>query len=127
MRVLEISDADQAAAWAGKWFTRWGAEVIRVSSSRGAGTRAAEIALHGGKTRVVVDWATPEGRDVLVRLAREADVVLSDLRPRDLDAIAFDTLGGERTRARVAITPFGRTGPYRDDEATAGTLLAIRY
>ena len=96
-----------------------------MSSSRGAGTRAAEIALHGGKTRVVVDWATPEGRDALVRLAREADVVLSDLRPRDLDAIAFDTLGGERTRARMAITPFGRTGPYRNDEATAGTLLAI--
>ena len=125
MRVLEISDADQAAAWAGKWFARWGAEVIRVSSSRGAGTRATEIALHGGKTRVVVDWATPEGRDALVRIAREADVVLSDLRPRDLDAIAFDTLGGERTRARMAITPFGRTGPYRNDEATAGTLLAI--
>ena len=125
MRVLEISDADQAAAWAGKWFARWGADVIRVSSPHADGTRAAQIALHGGKTRVAVDRATPEGRGALVRLAREADVVLSDLRPRDLDTIAFDSLGGEKTRARVAITAFGRTGPYRDDEATAGTLLAI--
>ncbi len=126
MRVLEISDTDQAAAWAGKWFVRWGAEVIRVSApSHAPANRAAEIALHGGKTRVRLDRSTPDGRGTLGRLAQEADVIVSDLRPRDLDAIEFDSLGGTRTRARVAVTPFGRTGPYRDDEATAGTLLAI--
>lgn len=126
MRVLEISDTDQAAAWAGKWFARWGAEVIRAAApSRAPGTRAAEIALHGGKTRVRVDRALPAGREALARLARDADIIVSDLRPRELDAAGFDTLGGPRTRARVAVTPFGRTGPYRDDEATAATLLAI--
>ncbi len=126
MRVLEISDTDQAAAWAGKWFARWGAEVIRVTSpSRAPGTRAAEIALHGGKVRVRVDHSHAAGREALARLAQDADVVIADLRPRELDTIGFDTLGGTRTRARVAVTPFGRTGPYRDDEATAATLLAI--
>ncbi|RJQ12771.1 MAG: CoA transferase [Dehalococcoidia bacterium] len=125
MRVLEISDTDQAAAWAGKWFARWGAEVIRVTSpSRAPITRAAEIALHGGKTRVRIDRTLSAGRKAVARLARGADVIISDLYPRDLDAIGFDTLGGVRTRARVAVTPFGRTGPYRDYEATAATLLA---
>ncbi len=126
MRVLEISDVDQAAAWAGKWFARWGAEVIRVSApGRASGSRAAEIALHGGKTRIRLDRVAADGHAALVTLAQGADVILSDLRPRDLDAIAFDALGSERTRARVAVTPFGRTGPYRDDEATAATLLAL--
>ena len=126
MRVLEISDVDQAAAWAGKWFARWGAEVIRAASpSRAPAIRAAEIALHGGKTRVRVDRSLPAGREVLVRLAQDADVIISDLRPLELDAIGFDTLGSGRTRARIAITPFGRTGPYRNDEATAATLLAL--
>ena len=125
MRVLEISDTDQAAAWAGKWFARWGAEVIRVTSpSRAPITRAVEISLHGGKTRVRIDRALSAGREALVRLAEDADVIVSDLRPRDLDAIGFDALGGSRTRVRVAVTPFGRTGPYRDHEATAATLLA---
>ena len=126
MRVLEISDTDQAAAWAGKWFARWGAEVIRATSPSSApGTRAAEIALHGGKTRVRVERAAPGGGEAIARLAQDADIIVADLRPRELDALGFDALGGARTRARVAITPFGRTGPYRDDEATAATLLAI--
>lgn len=125
VRVLEISDSDQAAAWAGKWFARWGAEVIRATSPARVSTRrAVEIALHGGKTRVRIDRASASGRDALARLAGEADIILSDLHPRDLDGIGFDTLGGACTRARVSITPFGRTGPYRDDEATAATLLA---
>jgi len=125
VRVLEISDADQAAAWAGKWFARWGAEVIRVTSpSRAPITRAAEIALHGGKTRLWIDRALPAGLEAVTRLAADADVIVSDLHPRELDAVGFDTLGGECTRARVAVTPFGRTGPYRDYQATAATLLA---
>lgn len=126
MRVLEISDTDQAAAWAGKWFVRWGAEVIRATSLLStASDRAAEIAFHGGKTRVRIDRARAGDRDALARLAVDADIVIADLAPRELDAIGFDSLGGERTRARVAITPFGRTGPYRDFEATAATILAF--
>ena len=32
MRVLELSDREEAAAFCGKLFARWGAEVIRVEA-----------------------------------------------------------------------------------------------
>ena len=32
MRVLELSERDEAAAYCGKLYARWGAEVIRVES-----------------------------------------------------------------------------------------------
>ena len=34
MRVIELSDREEGAAYAGKLFARWGAEVIKIESSR---------------------------------------------------------------------------------------------
>ncbi len=126
MRVLEISDTEEAASFAGHLFARWGAEVLRVESpSRAPVREAADMAWHGGKGRWRCDWRSAAGLDALREAAGEADIVLADLRPRDLDALGFDALGGGGPRARVAITPFGRIGPYRDHEATRTTLLAL--
>lgn len=127
MRVIELSDHDDAAAYAGKLFARWGAEVIRVESpGRTPPARADEIYLHGGKRRLHLDRATPGGRGDLDRLLASADILVTDVRASEVQAFALlEPSGPDDALVRVSITPFGLEGPYRDDEATAATLLAL--
>ncbi len=73
------------------------------------------LALNRGKRSVRVDLKSPAGVDVLLRLAREADVLLESFRPGVLDRLG---VGYERLRAEnpglvyCAITGYGQDGPY---------------
>ncbi|MBM3140173.1 MAG: CoA transferase [Chloroflexi bacterium] len=126
MRVLELSDRDDAAAYCAKLFGRWGAEVVRVQPPGPPPDRALEIYLHGGKRRVVLDWRDEVQRPQLDALAAGCDVLVTDAPARDLERFRLLELGGEAGPAvRVSITPFGLSGPYRDFEATAAALLAL--
>ena len=132
MRVLELGD-QVSAAYAGKLFARWGAEVIRVERPRASGSAADPLAarsldryLHGGKQRVAIDYHAPEGRALLGRLAEQSDVLLTDEPAAVVDELELLSLGNERAPAlRVSITPFGLSGPYRDWQAVPATLLAL--
>jgi alpha-methylacyl-CoA racemase len=72
------------------------------------------LSLNRGKRSVRVDLKTEAGRDVLLRLVREADVLLESFRPGVLDRLG---VGYERLRAEnprlvyCAITGYGLTGP----------------
>jgi alpha-methylacyl-CoA racemase len=72
------------------------------------------LSLNRGKRSVRIDLKTPEGRDVLLRLARDADVLLESFRPGVLDRLG---VGWERLRQEnprliyCAITGYGLTGP----------------
>lgn len=127
MRVIEVSNREDAAAYAGKLFARWGAEVVRVESpGRPPPSEADDLYLNGGKRRLRLDVATPEGRARLDGLLDEADVLLTDLSARDVLALGLLERKHEGDPlVRVSITPFGLDGPYRDYEATAATLLAL--
>lgn len=127
MRVLELSDDEAAAAFAGKLFARWGSEVIRVESpDRHAPLPDEEIYLHGGKRRVALDYRGERGRAALDRLAATCDVLLTDASVDDIEALRVLELGARpRPPVRVSITPFGLTGPYARFRATEATLLAL--
>lgn len=127
MRILELSDKEESAAYAGKLFRRWGAEVIKVERpNRTEPRRQDDIYLNGGKRRLRLDIAEPAGRAAIERLASDSDVLLTDYSVADLDAFGVLRLGGEaRPPVRATITPFGLSGPYRDFEATPSTLLAL--
>lgn len=115
MRVLELSDREDAAAFAAKLFRRWGAEVIKVESPERAAPRpAADLAVNGGKRRVRLDVRDRGDRAAIEALARTADVVLTDHDVADLDAHEILAIGEGSTAVRVSITPFGLDGPYRD-------------
>jgi alpha-methylacyl-CoA racemase len=72
------------------------------------------LSLNRGKRSVRVDLKTEAGRDVLLRLAREADVLLESFRPGVLDRLG---VGYERLKQEnpglvyCAITGYGLTGP----------------
>jgi alpha-methylacyl-CoA racemase len=75
------------------------------------------LSLNRGKRSIRVNLKSDEGRDVLLRLVRDADVLLESFRPGVLDRLG---VGYERLREEnpglvyCAITGYGQDGPYRD-------------
>ena len=75
------------------------------------------LALNRGKRSIRIDLKTEQGREVLLRLAQDADVLLESFRPGVLDRLG---VGYERLRERnpglvyCAITGYGQDGPNRD-------------
>jgi len=75
------------------------------------------LSLNRGKRSIRVDLKSPAGKDVLLRLARGADILLESFRPGVLDRLG---VGYERLRDEnpglvyCAITGFGQDGPNRD-------------
>jgi formyl-CoA transferase/CoA:oxalate CoA-transferase len=108
----------------------FGAEVFKVErptggddarkwlfpASHGIGT--AFLAVNRNKRSVGIDIATPQGRDVIRRLADKVDVLVHSVRPGSLEArgLGYDEL--QRTNPRLvycAISAFGETGPLARD------------
>src|SRR5262249_31417768 len=94
-----------------------GADVIKVESADGDPFRLASFGFIGwnrGKRSLVLDLQRPRGRDLLLDLARTADVLVDNLRPGVLDRLG---LGPQALRAanphlvHTAITGFGAEGP----------------
>jgi crotonobetainyl-CoA:carnitine CoA-transferase CaiB-like acyl-CoA transferase len=69
------------------------------------------------KRSVGLDIRTPEGRDVLLALAANADVVVENFRPGVTErlGISYDAMTGVNPEViYCSITGFGQDGPYRD-------------
>ena len=75
------------------------------------------LALNRGKRSIRLNLKEEKGREVLLRLVREHDVLLESFRPGVLDKLG---VGYERLRQEnpglvyCAITGYGQTGPKRD-------------
>lgn len=81
-----------------------------------------------GKQSVVVDLKTPEGADLVRRLAARADVVVENFRPGVLDRLG---LGAAALRAAsphlvvTSISGFGQTGPWRERPAYDAVVQSL--
>jgi crotonobetainyl-CoA:carnitine CoA-transferase CaiB-like acyl-CoA transferase len=127
LRVLDL--AHESGALAGKILGDLGADVVAIEPPAGLPSRAIGPFWHDAphpdrslfhwtyatsKRSAVLDLATAQGRDAFLRLADGADVVIES---GTLDALGLgpETLRAARPRLVVtSITPFGRTGPWRD-------------
>jgi len=75
------------------------------------------LSLNRGKRSIKLDLKTEAGRDVLLRLARDYDVLLESFRPGVLDRLG---VGYERLKQEnpglvyCAISGYGQDGPNRD-------------
>jgi crotonobetainyl-CoA:carnitine CoA-transferase CaiB-like acyl-CoA transferase len=75
------------------------------------------LALNRGKRSIRLDLKVREGREVLLRLVREHDVLLESFRPGVLDrlGVGYERLREENPRlVYCAITGYGQKGPDRD-------------
>jgi crotonobetainyl-CoA:carnitine CoA-transferase CaiB-like acyl-CoA transferase len=86
------------------------------------------LALNRGKRSVRIDLKTEAGRDVLLALARDADVLLESFRPGVMDrlGVGWERLHAENPRlVYCAITGYGQDGPYRDRAGHDTNYLAL--
>jgi crotonobetainyl-CoA:carnitine CoA-transferase CaiB-like acyl-CoA transferase len=72
------------------------------------------LALNRGKRSIRIDLKQERGKQVLLRLARDADVLLESFRPGVLDrlGVGYERLRSENPRlVYCAITGYGQSGP----------------
>ncbi|MBF6568175.1 MAG: CoA transferase [Candidatus Binataceae bacterium] len=80
------------------------------------------------KRSLTLNLEAPRGREILLDLARSADVVIENFAPGRADAMG---LGWERLHAinpalvMLSMSPFGQDGPYRDFVADDTVLTAM--
>jgi alpha-methylacyl-CoA racemase len=96
-------------------YLRW--SPPRYEGVEASASSAMFLALNRGKRSIRVDLKTEPGKEVLRRLAAEADVLIESFRPGVLDRLG---VGYERLRevnprlVYCAITGYGQDGPARD-------------
>jgi crotonobetainyl-CoA:carnitine CoA-transferase CaiB-like acyl-CoA transferase len=102
----------------------WGAEVIRVEPPPDA-DEADELLgrrdgsdfqnLHRNKRAITLNLKTDEGREILMRLAKEADVIVENMRPGVTKRLGVDYESVRKRNPRIvygSISGFGQYGPY---------------
>src|SRR5690606_20740081 len=70
-----------------------------------------------GKRSLAIDLRAAEGRDLVLRLAATADVVIENFRPGVADRLGVGYASLRSVNDRLvycSISGFGRPGPYRD-------------
>jgi crotonobetainyl-CoA:carnitine CoA-transferase CaiB-like acyl-CoA transferase len=91
------------------------------------GMSAFYLACNRGKRCIAVDLGTDEGREIVMSLAADADVVVQNFRPGVTDRLG---LGYDAVRAvnpdviYASISGYGPDGPYRDRSAYDTSIQA---
>ncbi len=105
-----------------------GAEVIRVEKVRGSedrfvapvtatGEGGLYLQMNRNKRSLTLNPMKPAGREIVRRLVATADVVVANLPPRTLNAMALDLESLREAKEDIILTTvsaYGRGGPYSD-------------
>jgi len=142
LKVIELGQLI-AGPFAGKFFSEFGAEVIKIEPPEGdplrkwrklhQGTSLWWYVQNRNKKSVTVNLRTPEGQGVVRRIAQGADVVIENFRPGTLEkwGLGYERLAAENPGlVMLRLSGFGQTGPYRDQAgfgAVAESMGGLRY
>lgn len=125
LRVIDLTQVI-AGPFCTRLLSDLGADVVRIESRDGDIMRRLPIAYGAdgstafaqynvGKRSVGIDLKDPQGRDLTLRLAEHADVMVENFRPGTLDrlGLGWDVLRERNPRLVLcSIGLFGTTGPY---------------
>jgi len=133
LRVLDLTRV-LAGPWCAQNLADFGADVIKVERPGAgddtrtwgppwlkdeAGNNTAEaayyLAANRNKRSITVDISTPEGQDIVRKLAAHADVVLENYKVGQLKKYGLDYASLKAVKPDLvycSITGFGQTGPY---------------
>jgi crotonobetainyl-CoA:carnitine CoA-transferase CaiB-like acyl-CoA transferase len=102
----------------------WGADVIRVEPPPDE-TEASELVgrrdgsdfqnLHRNKRAITLNLKTDQGREILMQLAEQADVIVENMRPGVTKRLGVDFESVRKRNRRIvygSISGFGQYGPY---------------
>jgi crotonobetainyl-CoA:carnitine CoA-transferase CaiB-like acyl-CoA transferase len=128
MRVIELAHI-KAGPVCGLMLADLGADVIKVEKAAGGddsrrfvppdinGEPAAFLMMNRNKRGIALDLKSEEGKQVLKRLIKDADVLIENYRRGTMERLG---LGYEELKKinpgliYCEISGFGRTGPYKD-------------
>ncbi|QIQ05255.1 CaiB/BaiF CoA transferase family protein [Streptomyces liangshanensis] len=125
LRVLDLATLF-AGPLAATMLGDFGADVVKIEHptrpdpSRGHGPAKDGVGLWWkllgrNKRTVTLDLSKPGGRDLLLRMAADADVVIENFRPGTLEkwGLGWEELSAANPRLVLArVTGFGQFGPY---------------
>ena len=137
LKVLDLSIA-LTGPYAAALLADQGAEVTKVERpgigdiARWVGVAvngmsAFYLACNRGKRCIAVDLSTEEGRDIVLQMAADADVIIQNFRPGVIDRLG---LGYDAVReinpdvVYASISGYGPVGPYRDRSAYDTSIQA---
>jgi crotonobetainyl-CoA:carnitine CoA-transferase CaiB-like acyl-CoA transferase len=142
LAVIEVSQAVEGA-YCARLLADAGADVIKVEPPEGDPMRRLgpfpngipeENAsglfhyLNANKRAVSLNLATSAGTELFQRLVKTADILISDYSPSELENLGLlYEQAKEYNPALIAcsVTPFGLTGPYRDNKADDIVVLSL--
>jgi crotonobetainyl-CoA:carnitine CoA-transferase CaiB-like acyl-CoA transferase len=132
LKIVEVGEM-VSAPYASKLMADMGAEVVKIERP-GAGDRARTrgpfpggtphpeksglfLYLNTNKLGVTLDIAMPEGFEILEKLLADADLLIHNVAPPDMDRVGlhYDRLRKVNPRLiMTSVLPYGLSGPYRD-------------
>lgn len=140
-RILDLSD--EKGFLCGKILGDLGADVIKVEKpggdiSRFIGPYYQDIsdkerslpwlAFNGSKRGITLNYEDPEGREIFLKLCENADIVIETFKPGYLNSIGIGYSELTKRNPRLimtSITPFGQSGPYKDQEISDIGIMAM--
>jgi crotonobetainyl-CoA:carnitine CoA-transferase CaiB-like acyl-CoA transferase len=130
LRVLEL--ADEKGQFCGKLLGDLGADVVKIEPPGGEPNRHIGPFLddvphperslsfwyyNTSKRGIILNLEAADGRQLFLRLATTADVVLESYPPGFIASLGLDYASLDQQNPRLilcSLTPFGQTGPWRD-------------
>jgi crotonobetainyl-CoA:carnitine CoA-transferase CaiB-like acyl-CoA transferase len=143
IRVLDLTHYI-AGPYCTKLLADYGAEVIKVERPDG-GDPARRIGpflgddpdleksglflhLNTNKKSVTVNLKSEAGREIILGLVRDVDIVVENFAPRVLPSLGLDYGALSAVNPRLVMTSisnYGQTGPYRDYRLSEVTMYAL--
>ena len=115
-----------------------GAEVIKIEPTHGEqlrhmaaphnGVNPAFYSCNRGKKSLAIDLKSEEGKEILLKLVKEADVFMQNFRPGAIERMGFgeDALREVNEKLiNVSISGFGTKGPYSSSRVYDPVIQAL--
>lgn len=143
IKVIELGTLI-AGPFCARMLAEFGAEVIKIEAPVGGdqlrqwrkmyqGTSLWWYVQARNKKSVALNLRAPEGQQIVRELARDADIVVENFRPGQLEkwSIGWDTLSQINPKLiMVRLSGYGQNGPYRDRPGfgvVAEAMSGMRY
>ena len=121
LRILDLTRV-RAGPTCARHFADFGADVVKVENTEAedmGGPRDGPDFqnLHRNKRSITLNLKSPQGREIFLRLAKDADIVVENYRPDVKQRLGVDYESLRKVNKRIilaSISGFGQDGPYRD-------------
>jgi len=141
VRVLDLTD--EKGLLCSRILADIGADVIKIEKPSGDEARSIGPFFHDvphpekslfwffhnlNKRGITLDIRTPDGQGILKKLVADADVVVESFAPGYMDSLGLGYSSLNELNSRLVVTsisPFGKTGPYRDYKTSDITATAM--